>query len=131
MVLSTVIVTFVPQQPSNATGGSNVQPMPHASVRATPQVMVGGFVSVSVTTSLQKDEFEQQSVAFQFSVMMALHGNEPLVTALTSDTATVPQQASTADGGIGVQPPPGVPADPQATNWLLLHVMTGGIVSMT
>jgi hypothetical protein len=116
IVLRTVTVTFVPQHESKAVGGSKVQLVPHSSVRAGPQRMVGGLVSTSVTTSVQKDEFEQQSVACQFRVIVALHGNEPFVIAFTSETVTVPQQASTALGGFGTHPPPGVPALPHCTN---------------
>src|SRR4051812_23265605 len=123
------MVTFVPQQASNAVGVSKVQPVPHSSVRATPQLMLGGLVSMSVTISVQNDEFEQQSVACQLRVMT--WGQGPFVTALTSVTVTLAQQASNAVGGTSVQPP-GVPAAlPHLYVWLLLHVITGGMVSTT
>jgi hypothetical protein len=42
----------------------------------------------------------------------------------------VPQQASTAVGGVGCHVPGTPAALAQGTNWLLLQVMTGGIVSV-
>src|SRR3954465_14997767 len=58
IVLSTVIVTFVPQHASKAVGVSNVQPVPHSSVRGPLQLITGGFVSIIVTTCVQNEEFE-------------------------------------------------------------------------
>ena len=129
IVLTTLIVTFVPQHESNAVGVSNVQPVPHSSVRGPAQLMVGGLVSTKVMISLQNEEFEQQSVAFQVSVILALHGKLPLVTALKRVTRTVPQQLSNAGGGTGVHGfPPAVL--PHMTTWLV-HKITGGVVSTT
>ena len=73
-MLRTLIVTFVPQHASKAVGVSNVQPVPHSSVLGPLQLIIGGFVSISVTICVQNEEFEQQSVAFHVSVMFALHG---------------------------------------------------------
>ncbi len=109
-LLRMLIVTLVPQQISNAVGGSNVQPVPHSTTLGPAQMRIGGFVSVMVTISVQKAVLVQQSTACQVSVMISLQGTEPLVTALNRETMTlVPQQASVAKGGVRVQPP-GVPA---------------------
>jgi len=109
-LLRTVMVTLLPQQASKAVGVSKVHPEPHSTVLGPAQVTTGGFVSMMLTVSVQKAAFEQQSTAFQFKVMIWLHGTIPLVTALTSETVTLePQHASKANGGVGCQPP-GVPA---------------------
>ena len=105
MLLTTVMVTLVPQHASKAVGGSNVQPVPHSTVLGPAQLMVGGFVSTIVATSVQIAVFEQQSVAFHVKVTVPLHGTTPLlVTTLISVTRTVPQHASNADGGNACQP---------------------------
>jgi len=128
-VLSTVIVTFVPQHASKAVGVSKVQPVPHSSVRGPLQLITGGFVSIIVTTCVQNEEFEQQSVACHVKVIVALQGKLPFVIALNKETRTAEQQLSVAVGGVGVQPPPGKPlAFLQTTTWLV-HVITGGVVS--
>ncbi|HND44411.1 MAG TPA: hypothetical protein PKX51_18960, partial [Cyclobacteriaceae bacterium] len=127
MLLNTVSVTFVPQHASKAVGGSKAQALPHSTNLFDAQVMTGGLVSVMVTTSVQNELLVQQSVACHVSVMISLQGIEPLVMALKSETVTfVPQQASKAGGGTGIQPG----SAPHWKVWLLLQVMTGGVVSI-
>ena len=128
-MLRTLIVTFVPQHASNAVGVSNVQPVPHSSVLGPLQLIIGGFVSISVTICVQNEEFEQQSVACHVSVMFALQGKFPFVIALNSDTTTVEQQLSVAVGGVGVHPPPGNPLALTHTATWFVQKITGGIVS--
>jgi len=100
-VFKTVMVTFVPQQASNAVGGSNVQAVPHCTILLGEQLMIGGLVSTIETTSVQKAALVQQSTARHVRVTIALHGSEALVTALNSETTTfVPQHASMAVGGV-------------------------------
>jgi hypothetical protein len=64
-VLRTVMVTLVPQQASMAVGVVKDQAVPQLTVKLVPQVMTGGWVSISVTRWLQKVELEQQSVICQ------------------------------------------------------------------
>ena len=72
-------------------------------------------MSVMVTTSVQYAALVQQSTACHVSVMISLHGTEPLVTALKIETMTfVPQQASKAVGGMRTHEP-GVPT--AAPHW--------------
>jgi hypothetical protein len=52
-VLATEIDTFVPQQASEAVGGSNVQAVPHWTVLLVAQVITGGVVSTTVTFWVQ------------------------------------------------------------------------------
>src|SRR5262245_61120607 len=105
-LLSTVRVTFVPQQRSNVFGVSNVQPEPHSSVLGPLQIRIGGLVSVMVMVSVQYATLVQQSTARQVTVMISLQGTEPLVMALNTETVTLlPQQASKAVGGVGCHPP--------------------------
>src|SRR5258708_5851397 len=100
----TAIVMLLPQQASKAVGVSKVHPVPHSTTLGPAQVTTGGLVSMTLTVFVQKGALEQQSTAFQVTVMILLHGTTPLVTMLTSDTVTlVPQQASTAEGGVGCQ----------------------------
>ena len=99
------MVTFVPQHASNAVGVSNVQPVPHSSVRGPLQLMFGGFVSISVTTCVQNAELEQQSVACHVSVMFAaapyvlefLKAPWPSHAAVAAATAPIPRGTSTGD----------------------------------
>ena len=77
MVLWIVMVTLVPQQRSEALGGSKFQLEPHSTVLLLAQVMVGGMVSTMVTTRVQALVWPLQSVASQASVMT--HGHAPLV----------------------------------------------------
>jgi hypothetical protein len=68
LVLKTEMVMFVPQQASNAVGGSNVTAVPHWMVLFGAQVTTGGVVSVTVMTSVQVEVFVQQSCACQVMV---------------------------------------------------------------
>ena len=68
IVVSTVMVTFVPQQRSKAVGGSNDQMASHWTVLLLAQVITGGVVSITWTTSVQVEVFVQQSVACQVLV---------------------------------------------------------------
>jgi hypothetical protein len=113
-VFRTVMVMLVPQQASKAVGVSKVQPVPHSTCLGPAQLTTGGFVSMMVTTSVQKAVLEQQSTACQVRVTVPLQGTAPLVTALTNETVALPlQQTAVAVGDVGCQPPPGKP--------LLLH----------
>src|ERR1051326_682336 len=109
MVLSTVMATFVPQQPSSAVGGSKVQALPHWTVLLGAQVIIGGVVSTIVTVWLQRGEaFPQQSVACHCRVAMVVHG-EPAVfvtVPIVASVTFVPQQASRTVGGSKVQGSP-------------------------
>ena len=49
VVLTTVTVTLVPQQMSEAEGGSKDQVEPHWTVLLVAQVIVGAIVSTTVT----------------------------------------------------------------------------------
>jgi hypothetical protein len=69
-VLTTVRMTFVPQQASKTTGSSNVQGVPHSTVLFVAQVSVGGVVSTIVTTSVQVAVLVQQSCACQVMVIV-------------------------------------------------------------
>ena len=62
-VLSTVMVTLVPQQTSEAEGASKLQAEPHSTVLLVAQVITGGVVSTTVTVWLQVLLLPQQSVA--------------------------------------------------------------------
>ena len=72
-VLSTVMVTFVPQQASKAVGSSKLQVEPHSTVLLLAQVITGGVVSSTVTVWLQVLLLPQQSVAFQVRVINWAH----------------------------------------------------------
>ena len=67
-VLSTVMVTFVPQQASMAVGAVNDHGVPQLTVRLLAQVRTGGCVSTSVIVWLHVAVFEQQSMACQVRV---------------------------------------------------------------
>ena len=49
VVNCTVMVTFVPQQASNAVGASKVHAVPHWTVLFGAQVATGGVVSLTIT----------------------------------------------------------------------------------
>src|SRR5437879_1913814 len=67
-VLTTLIVTFVPQQASRAVGVSKVQGVPHSTTLFDGQLMTGGVVSDTVMVWLQVLVLPQQSVANQTRV---------------------------------------------------------------
>jgi len=109
MVLRMVMVTFVPQQPSSAVGGSKLQALPHCTVLLVAQVTTGGVVSTIDTVWLQRAEvFPQQSVACHCRVAVVRHG-EPNVLVVVPMIVTVTfesQQASKTAGGSKVQGSP-------------------------
>src|SRR5260370_1392555 len=90
----TEMVTFVPQQTSEAEGASKLQAEPHWTVLLLEQVMTGGVVSTTVTIWLHDALFEQQSVARQVRVI-ASEQAVPLVVVPVSEMVTfVSQQQS-------------------------------------
>ncbi len=102
-VLWMVTATLVPQQVSEAVGGSKDQAEPHCTVLLPTQVMTGGLVSCTVTMREQPLVWPWQSVASQVSVIS--QGQEPLIWAetLVGVRATL-QQLSQADGGLQGEP---------------------------
>jgi hypothetical protein len=69
-VLTTVIVKFVPSQPSIAVGGLNAQATPHSTFRLVAQVRSGGVASITVIVWLHWALFVQLSVARQVRVAL-------------------------------------------------------------
>src|SRR2546430_7898532 len=67
-VLSTTMVTLLPQQASIAVAGVNVHGWPKLTVKFEAQVITGATVSTTETTWLHVAELPQQSVAFQVRV---------------------------------------------------------------
>src|SRR5512137_1404201 len=94
--------TLVPQHTSEALGQSNFPSHPHPTVLLVAHTITGGVVSTRVTIWLQVALLVQQSIARHVRVIT--HGQEPLVTVLSTVIATlVPQHTSTALGGSNVQ----------------------------
>lgn len=86
--------------------------------------MTGGTLSTMVTDWLQLVMLLQQSMIIQFRVTTI--GQTPLVTVLNTEMVTfVPQQASTAVGGVKDQ------VVPHGTVKLAGQFTTGGVVSCT
>jgi hypothetical protein len=126
-----VRVILVPQHWSKVFGMSHVQALPHSSVRGPAQKMTGGLVSTNVTVSVHTLRFVQQSAACHVSVRTSLQGPGTFVKTLRSVTVTLlVQQASNAAGGMGVQGVPLGVTNPHGTTWLLLQMITGGVVSV-
>src|ERR1051325_5620176 len=84
----TTMLTFVPQQMSDAVGGSKTQVLPHSTTLLLAQVITGGVVSATVTVWLHCAWFWQQSTASHVRVMSWPHGRTGLafVTVLTTET---------------------------------------------
>src|ERR1041384_3850452 len=80
IVLTTVMVTLVPDQSSNATGGVKLHAEPHCTPKSV-QNSCGGVVSTTVTCRVQVFVLPQASNAPQVMVMTC--GQTPLVVAPT------------------------------------------------
>ena len=122
------MITFVPSQMSLATGGMNIQELPHSTIRLSAQVMFGGVVSNTEMVWLQVALLLQESNARQVRVAVKLLPQKPLVlvTVLTMTMVTfVPSQISTAVGAMNVH---GVP---HSRIRLFEQAMFGGVVSTT
>src|SRR4029077_1735483 len=99
-VFRTLMVTLLPQQASNADGGSKPHWLPHSTVLSCAQLICGGVVSCVVTVWLHVLVLPQQSVATHVRVMTCAHGlfGFELVTVLSTSIVTFGQQASNAAG---------------------------------
>src|SRR5580765_4250664 len=84
----TVMVTFVPQQTSEAEGASKLQAEPHWTVLFVAQVITGGVVSTTVTVWLHETVLEQQSVACHVRVTTSEQA-APLVIVPVTATVTL------------------------------------------
>ena len=116
-----VIVTFVPQQTSEAEGVSKLQAEPHWTVLLLEQVMTGGVVSATVTVWVHDALLEQVSVACHVRVITCEQA-VPLVVVLRTVIEGVLQPPE-AEGVSKVQ------AEPHWTALLVEQEMaTGGDV---
>jgi hypothetical protein len=129
VVVTTVIVTFVPSQLSTAAGGVNTSGAPHSTVKLVPQVNTGGVVSTTVIVWLQVDVFVHRSAALQVRVTVKRIGQMfagTFVVVVTSVMVTlVPSQASAAAGGVNTS------GAPHSSVKLVPQLNTGGVVSTT
>jgi hypothetical protein len=115
-VLTTVIVTLVPQHSSNALGQSNVQVVPHSTVLLLAQVMTGASASTNVTVCVQVAVLLQPSLTVQ--VLVITQGQGPLLVTVVKLTLKFEQQISTMFVGAS-----NVHDEPQGTILLVTHVM--------
>src|ERR1041385_8620069 len=118
-VLTTATVTVLHE--SDAVGGSKLHAVPHSTILLPRQRIAGGLVSTTVTAWLHWLKLPQTSVAFQVRVMTC--GQRPLVTVLTTTTATV-LHVSEAVGGSKLHVPS------HGTVLLAAQEMVGTVVSI-
>jgi hypothetical protein len=127
VVVTTMIVTFVPSQASTALGGVNTSGAPHSTVKLVPQLRIGAVVSTTVIVWLQVAVFVHRSAALQVRVTLKRVGQMlagTLVVVVTTVIVTfVPSQLSTAEGSANTS------GAPHSMVTLLAHVTTGGVVS--
>jgi hypothetical protein len=94
----TEIVTLVPSQRSRARGRTNVQGVPHSTVKSSEQIMAGGVVSTKVTIWLQVFELPHKSLALHVLVTVNRAGQKMLgglvIVRRTAITTFVPSQLS-------------------------------------